>query len=329
MYRRNLLQVSCAAAVLAAVSSTAALAQAPANDYPTAPIRIVTPYDAGSSVDITSRMLGDSLGRMLGQPVIVENRPGGQGAVGMNALLLAPANGYTLMTDTPASAINPSLYKSHQQRYKAETDLEPVAQLMSLPFAIAVSPKVPAKTIQELVALAKSKPGHLNAAVAGTSTRLAGELFGMQAGVSFTPINYRGAMSAMQAVLKGETDVVFLDAANLAPYISSGQMRGLMITGDKRWPALQDVPTSKEAGYPDFQVSTWFGIFAKAGTPQPVIEKLNTSIRQVMASKELEGYLKQRGAQPSNLSASEFKDLFHKEINLWRDVITKAGVTVE
>lgn len=329
MYRRNLLQASCAAAVLAAVSSTAALAQTSDSNYPTAPVRIVTPYDAGSTVDITSRMLGDSLGRLLGQPVIVENRPGGQGAVGMNALLLAPATGYTLLTDTPASAINPSLYKSHQQRYQADKDLEPVAQLMSLPFAIAVSPKVPAKTIQELVALAKSKPGYLNAAVAGTSTRLAGELFSMQAGVSFTPINYRGAMSAMQAVLKGESDVVFLDAANLAPYISSGQMRGLLITGDQRWPVLDNVPTAKEAGYPNFQVTTWFGIFAKAGTPQPVVEKLNASIRQVMASKELEGYLKQRGAQPSKLSASEFKELFHKEINLWRDVIVKAGITVE
>jgi len=127
----------------------------------------------------------------------------------MNALLGAPANGYTLLTDTPASAINPSLYKSHQSRYNATKDLAPVAQLMSLPFAIAVDPSVPAKTVGELVKLLKDKPGSLNAAVAGTSTRLAGELFSMQADVKFTPIPYKGAASAMQSVMKGETQVVF------------------------------------------------------------------------------------------------------------------------
>ena len=169
MLRRNVLQASCAAA-LASIGFRAA-----AQSYPTGPIRIVTPYDPGSAVDITSRMVAEGLSKRLGQPVIVENRPGGQGAVGMNALLGAPANGYTLLTDTPASAINPSLYKSHQSRYNATKDLAPVAQLTSLPFAIAVDPSVPAKTVGELVKLLKDKPGSLNAAVAGTSTRLAGE----------------------------------------------------------------------------------------------------------------------------------------------------------
>lgn len=323
MQRRHALLASCALA-LATVGLSAQ-----AQNYPTGPIRIITPYDPGSTVDITSRMVADGLSKRLGKPVIVENRPGGQGAIGMNALLSAPANGYTLMTDTPASAINPSLYKSHSSRYNASTDLAPVAQLMSLPFAIAVAPNLPVKTVAELVALAKSKPGELNAAVAGTSTRLAGELFSMQAGVSFNPVNYKGAMSAMQAIIKGETDVVFLDAANLAPYIASGQMRGLMITGDQRWPALANVPTAKEAGYAKYDVSTWFGMFAKAGTPQPIIDQLNEAIREVMVSPTLEKYLNQRGAQPSKRSANEFKEFFHQEINLWRDVIVKADVKVE
>ncbi|MGN1057599.1 MAG: Bug family tripartite tricarboxylate transporter substrate binding protein [Comamonas sp.] len=323
MLRRQLFKASCA--MFFAAAGFNAHAQA----FPNSTIRIVTPYDAGSTVDITSRLVADGLSKRLGQPVIVENRPGGQGAIGMNALLTSPANGYTLLTDTPASAINPSLYKSHSSRYNAATDLAPVAQLMSLPFAIAVSPKLPVKNIAELVALAKAKPGEINAAVAGTSTRLAGELFSIQNGLSFNPINYRGAMSAMQAVLKGETDVVFLDAANLAPYISAGQMRGLLITGDQRWPVLADVPTAKEAGFENFDVSTWFGIFAKSGTPQPILDQLNAAIRDVMASPELTQYLKQRGAQPSSRSANEFKAFFHQEINLWRDVIVKAKVSVE
>lgn len=323
MLRRQLFKASCA--MFFAAAGFNAHAQA----FPNSTIRIVTPYDAGSTVDITSRLVADGLSKRLGQPVIVENRPGGQGAIGMNALLTSPANGYTLLTDTPASAINPSLYKSHSSRYNAATDLAPVAQLMSLPFAIAVSPKLPVKNIAELVALAKAKPGEINAAVAGTSTRLAGELFSIQNGLNFNPVNYRGAMSAMQAVLKGETDVVFLDAANLAPYISAGQMRGLLITGDQRWPVLADVPTAKEAGFENFDVSTWFGIFAKSGTPQPILDQLNAAIRDVMTSPELTQYLKQRGAQPSSRSANEFKAFFHQEINLWRDVIVKAKVSVE
>jgi len=323
MLRRNVLQASCAAA-LASIGVSAA-----AQNYPTGPIRIVTPYDPGSAVDITSRMVAEGLSKRLGQPVIVENRPGGQGAVGMNALLGAPANGYTLMTDTPASAINPSLYKSHQSRYTATKDLAPVAQLMSLPFAIAVDPSVPVKTVGELVKLLKDKPGSLNAAVAGTSTRLAGELFSMQANVKFTPIPYKGATSAMQSVMKGETQVVFLDAANLAPFINAGKLRGLLITGEKRWPALSQVPTAKEAGYPQFDVNTWFGMFAKAGTPQPIVDQLNAAIREVMLSPSLETYLSQRGAQPSKRTAAEFKEFFHQEINLWRDVIVKADIEVE
>lgn len=323
MYRRNLFMATALAALLALAGPAAA------QTYPNGPIRIITPYDAGSTVDITSRLVADGLSKRLGQPVIVENRPGGQGAIGMNALLSAPANGYTLLTDTPASAINPSLYKSHQSRYNASKDLAPVAQLMTLPFAIAVAPQVPVKNIQELVAWLKAKPESLNAAVAGTSTRLAGELFSMQAGIAFTPIPYKGAMSAMQSVMKSETHVVFLDAANLAPFITSGKLRGLLLTGDQRWPLLADVPTAKEAGYPQFDASTWFGMFARAGTPQPIIDQLNAAIRDVMASPALSQYLSQRGATASQRTAAQFTEFFHQEINLWRDVIVKANITVE
>lgn len=323
MQRRSVLKAGGAA--LLAVTSTAYAEQ----NYPSGPIRIITPYDAGSSVDITSRLVAEGLSQRLGQPVIVENRPGGQGAVGMNALLNAPANGYTLLTDTPASAINPSLYKSHQSRYNAAQDLAPVAQLMSLPFAIAVAPSVEAKTIGELVTQLKRHPESLNAAVAGTSTGLAGELFSLQAGVKFTPVPYKGAMSAIQSVLKNETQVVFLDAANLAPFIETGKLRGLLITGDQRWPTMPNVPTASEAGFGQFEVSTWFGMFARTGTPQPVIEQLNAAIRDVMGTPALQKYLSQRGAQPSQRTAAEFTQFFHQEIELWRDVIAKANVKVE
>lgn len=322
MYRRKILQAGVASAFASLGFATAAQDK----KFPTGPIRIYTPYDPGSAVDITSRMVAEGLSKILGQPVIVENRSGGQGAIAMNALLSAPANGLTLMTDTPASAINPTLYK---HRYDPVKDLAPVAQLMSLPFAIAVSPKVPANTIAELIALAKAKPTGLDAAVAGTSTRLAGELFSMQNGISFTPIPYKGAMPAMQSIIKGETDVIFLDAANLAPFIETGKMRGLLITGEQRWPVLANVPTAKEAGYANFDISTWFGVFAKAGTPADVVSQLNTAIRDVMASPALERFLEQRGAKASQRNAAQFQNFFHQEINLWSDVITKADIKVE
>jgi tripartite-type tricarboxylate transporter receptor subunit TctC len=318
--RRKLLKTAAAASL--ALATATAFAQ----DFPSRTIRILTPYAPGSTVDITSRMVAEGLSRKLGQTVIVENKSGGEGMIAMSALLSAPADGYTLLTDTPASAINPSLYPG---RYDPVADLAPVAQLMSLPFVLAVAPSVPAKTVKDLVALAKAKPDLLNAAVAGTSTRLAGELFSMQSGAKFTPIPYRGAAPAIQAVLKNEARVVFLDAANLAPYITNGQMRGLMITGDKRWPALGDVPTAKEAGYPEYDISTWFGMFARSGTPPAVVDKLNQAIREVMASPEMAQYLEPRGATPSKRTADEFTRHFHREIALWRDVITKAGIKVQ
>ena len=317
--RRHLLHLAAASLTLAAASMPAA-----AQTYPARTIRILVPYAVGSSVDITSRLVADGLSKRLGQAVIVENKAGGNGLIAMSSLLNAPADGYTLMSDTPASAINPTLYKA---RYDPTVDLAPVAQLMSLPFAAAVSNAVPVKDPKDFVAYAKSQPGVLNAAVAGTSTRLAGELFSIKAGVSFQPIPYKGAAPAMQAVLTNESQVVFLDAANLAPHIQSGKMRGIFVTGDKRYPVLPDVPTVRELGVADYDVSTWFGMFARKGTPPEIVDKLNAAIKEVMATPELTTYMAPRGATPSNLTAAEFTRFFHNEVKLWRDVIVKAGIT--
>jgi tripartite-type tricarboxylate transporter receptor subunit TctC len=313
---------------LAAIGAAAVVSVAPAaaRGYPSHPIRIVTPYDPGSVVDSTTRMVAEGLSQKLGQPVIVENRSGGFGIIAMNALLNAPADGYTLLTDTPASAINPTLYKA---RYNPKTDITPIAQFMELPFVIGTSPSFKPKTAAEFVSLAKQQPGTVNVAVAGTSTGLVGELFALQTGTKFLSVPYKGAGAATMAVLKDEAQVIFLDSANLGNYINSGKLKGLLITSKERTPLLKDVPTAREAGFPAFDVSTWFGVFARAGVPLDVQEKLNATIREVMVSPKLQEFLKDRGATASNMTTGQFRTFFHGEVDRWGDVIKKANIKVD
>lgn len=321
--RRNALAFAGASLALA-LAAPAALAQ---GAYPSErTIRIVTPYDPGSLVDVTTRLVAEGLKAELGQNVVVENRTGGMGMIASTALLSAPADGYTLLTDTPAAAINPTLYKA---KYNPKTDIAPIAQFMRLPFAIGVHPSVPVRTAAELVSYARANPGALDMAVAGTSTRLAGELFSIQNGIKFNPIPYKGAAPAMMAVLKNETKLIFLDAGNLVPHISTGKMNGLLVTSEQRFPALKDVPTAKEAGFASFDVSTWFGMFARADVPKEAQDKLNAAVRKVMASPKVEEFLKQRGAIGSAMTTPQFKAFFDREVDTWAEVIRKADIKAE
>lgn len=313
-------------ALIATLAATAALCTAPSwgqAAWPDRPIRILTPYDPGSLVDTTTRLVAEGLKAELGQNVLVENRSGGMGMIAMGALLAAPADGYTVLTDTPASAINPTLHKA---RYNPKADIAPIAQFMRLPFAIGASPSLPVSSVAELVAHARKHPGAIDVAVAGTSTGLVGELFAIQNGLRFNNVPYKGAAPAMLAVLKDEAKLVFLDAGNLAPHITAGKMTGLLITGEQRWPVLKDVPTAREAGQPQFDVSTWFGMFARAEVPIEVQERLNAAVRKVMASPRMEEFLRQRGAVPSALTTTEFRSFFHREVDTWAEVIRKADI---
>lgn len=291
--------------------------------WPDRTIRIVTPYDPGSMVDATTRAVAEGLSQKLGQTIIVENRSGAMGQIAMSALLNAPADGYTWLTDTPASAINPTLNKT---KYNPKTDIAPIAQFMKLPFVLAVSPSLGVNSAKELVERAKKEPDVINVAVAGTSTGLVGDLFAIQNGIKLHNIPYKGAGAAMMAVLKDEGQVVFLDSANLAPHIAAGKMKGLLITGDQRSEVLKDVPTAKEAGFPNYTPTTWFGLFTRADVPKEIQEKLNQAVREVMASPKLQEYLKSRGATASSMTNAEFKAFFDREVDTWADVISKAGI---
>lgn len=289
-------------------------------------LRIVTPYAPGSLVDVTTRLVAEGLRAELGQNVVVENRTGGTGMIAMNALLSAAPDGYTLLTDTPAAAINPTLYKA---KYNPKTEIAPIAQFMRLPFAIGIHPSLPVRTAVELVEHARKNPGAIDMAVAGTSTRLAGELFSIQNGIKFNPIPYKGAAPAMLSVLQNETQLIFLDAGNLVPHITGGKMTGLLVSSDTRFAALKDVPTAREAGFAAFDVSTWFGMFARADVPQDVQDKLNAAVRKVMATPKVEEFLRQRGAIASTMTGPEFKAFFHREVDTWAEVIRKADIKVD
>lgn len=307
--------------LVAALGLLPLLASAQAGNERT--IRILTPYEPGSLVDVTTRLVADGLRTELGQPVVVENRTGGMGMVAMNALLAAPGDGHTFMTDTPASAINPTLYKT---RYNPKTDLAPIAQFMRMPFAIGASPSLPVRNAAELVAYAKRHTGGVDVAVAGTSTGLAGELFAIQNGIRWNAIPYKGAAPAMLAVLKDEAKLIFLDAGNLVPHIQGGKMTGLLITSEQRSPSLRDVPTAREAGFANYDVSTWFGMFGRADVPVEQQERLNAAVRKVMASARMEEFLRQRGAIASTLTLPQFRSFFAREVDLWAEVIQKADI---
>lgn len=294
--------------------------------YPDRPIRILTPYDPGSLVDTTTRLVAEGLKTELGQNVVVENRSGGMGMIAMNALLGAAADGYTLLTDTPASAINPTLHKA---RYNPKTDIAPIAQFMRMPFAIGASPSLPARNVAELLAHARKNPGTVTVAVAGTSTGLVGELFAIQNGLRFQNIPYKGAAPAMLAVLKDEARLIFLDAGNLVPHIVGGKMTGLLVTSEQRLASLKDVPTARESGLAAFEPHTWFGMFTRAEVPAEVQERLNAAVRKVMASPRVEEFLRQRGAQASTMTTEQFRGFFHREVDTWAEVIRKADIKAE
>lgn len=320
-HRRTLLRAT-AALLLGTLGMVAAWGQAA---YPERTIRIITPYDPGSMVDATTRLVAEGLSKRLGQPVVVENRSGGMGMIAMNALLAAPADGYTLLTDTPASAINPTLYKE-QARYNPKADIAPIAQFMKLPFVLAVHPNMKLANAQELVAHLKRSGDSVNAAVAGTSTGLVTELFAIQAGAKLTQVPYKGAGAATMAALKDEAPVILLDAANLAPHIHAGKLKGLLITSEARSDTLRDVPTAKEAGFPQFRPITWFGMFARAGVPPQILQQLNASVQEVMQLPRTREYLQSRGAESSAMGLDEFRTFFHEEIDTWAEVIRKAQI---
>ena len=308
-----------AGALIAIAASPAAHAQA----YPSKPIRFVLPFPPGGGTDILGRILAQKLSEQVGQPVVPENRPGAGGNVGTEYASRQPADGYTIVICSPSLAISPALYK--KLAYKQE-DLTPIGRVASIPNALVSHPVVPAKTVKELIALAKSSPGKLvfGTGGAGTSNDLAARYFISQNKLNILVVPHKGVNQATIAALGGQVDLVVVGVATSAPHVRANKLRALATLTAERTTTLPEVPSIVEAGLPWFQVDTWYVMAAPAGTPAPVIDRLNTEFNKMLKDPDVRKRMADRGAIPVTSTPAEAAAFVKKETGIWAKVIRDA-----
>jgi len=322
---RNVLAVSILLAVLAA-SPFAAMAQA----YPARPIRIIVPYPPGGTSDILARSLGEKLAGSLGQPVLVDNKPGANGNVGADLVAKSPADGYTLLlADIGALAISPSVYSTLP--FDPVRDFAPVTMVAYSPHILVVNPGVAANTVQELVALAKAKPGKINFAISGVggAPHLAGVEFAQRTGVKWEYIPYKGGAQAIADVAGGQADVTLNGMLATYPLVKGGRLKLLAVSSAKRMSAIPDVPTIAESGLQGFETGSWQGVVAPAGTSPDIVARLNGEIGRILAAPEMRDRLGNQGAEVRINSPDEFAAFIRGEKARWAKVVKEADIKVE
>jgi len=301
-----------------------------AQTYPAKPVRLIVPYPPGGSADILARAIGQKVGDGLGQQLVVENRPGAGTAIGTEALAKSAPDGYTIMIGTVSShAINPAL--NPKLPFDPVKDFAPVSLVATIPFAMIVHPSVPAKDVQEFVALARAQPGTFNYSSAGngTSNHLAGELLRSMTGIDLVHIPYKGSAPALNDLLAGQVSLMFDLVLTAAPHVKSGAARGLAVTGAQRSSVLPELPTVAESGLPGYEVSAWFGIFAPAGVPQPAVQRLNAEFVRALQQPDLRQRLASQGAEPLTSTPDEFAAYLRAEIDKWAKVVKAAGMKAD
>jgi tripartite-type tricarboxylate transporter receptor subunit TctC len=321
--RRQFLHLA-AGAVALPVFPHIARAQA----YPTRPVRLIVQVPAGSAPDIIARVVGQWLSERLGQQFVVDNRPGASGNIGTEAVVRAPADGYSLLFAMSANAINATLYDN--LRFSFMRDTAPVASIARIPLVMEVNPSVPAKTVPEFIAYAKANPGKINMASSGNATPLhvAGELFKMMAGVDLIHVPYRGEPVARPDLLDGRVQLMFGVLPSSLPYIRSGQMRALAVTTAKRLAVLPDVPAMDEF-LPGYEASGWYGIAAPKATPPEIVEKLNKEINAGLADAKMKARLADLGCLVFAGSPADFAKFVAGETEKWAKVVRAAGMKAE
>jgi len=307
-----------------------AAATAHAQGYPTKPVRLIVPSTPGGSVDTVARTVGQKLSERWGQQVVVDNRTGAGGGIAAMAVAKAPPDGYTLVLGTVvAFAINMSMQKN--PGYDPLRDFEPVSLIGTQDLMLLIHPSAPARSVKELVAFAKRKPGQLSYASAGNGTmgHLSGELFKRLAGIDLLHVPYRGVSSLLVDVASGEVSMTFASLLAGSTYASSGRLRALAVTGTKRSSKVPELPTMSEAGVRGYESSTWYGILAPARTPQPVVSTLNAGINAAVQHPDVRERLAQDGINVSGSTPRQFGDHIAAEIRKWAQVIKAAGITLQ
>jgi tripartite-type tricarboxylate transporter receptor subunit TctC len=300
-----------------------------AQNYPDRPVRLVIPFAPGGTSDILARLIASPLRNVLGQSVVADNRPGAGSNVGSEIVAKAAPDGYTLLIGTPALASNPALYSS--VNYDPVASFAPVTLLTEIPIVLVVHPSLPAKSVGELIALAKAQPGKLNFGSSGNGGigHLVGELFKSSTGVNIVHVPYKGNGPALVDLMAGVLSLTFSDIAGASPYIKSGKMRALAVTTLQRSAMLPDVPTMTEAGVRGFQASSWFAIFAPAHTPRPIVDKLNADIVKVLRTPEINDRLTGMGFEVVGNKPEELAAFLKSEIAKWTKVVRESGAKVD
>jgi tripartite-type tricarboxylate transporter receptor subunit TctC len=308
------------------VLPVASMAQA----YPTKPVTIVVPFAAGGTTDILARVVGQALTKELGQTVIVDNRAGAGGNIGAALAAKAPADGYTLFMGTVGThAINQSLYK--KLPFDPVKDFVPLTRVAMVPNLLVANPSKPFKTVKELIAYAKAHPGKVNfgSSGSGSSIHLSGELFNALAKVEMVHVPYKGSAPAVTDLLGGQIDIMFDNMPSAIQHVRNGRLRPLAVTTAKRSPELPDVPTVAEAGVPGYEATSWFGMFAPAGTPAPLVARLNGALVKVLADADVKKKLAEQGAEPYAEKPEQFAEFIRKETAKWSQVVKASGASAD
>jgi tripartite-type tricarboxylate transporter receptor subunit TctC len=299
-----------------------------AQDYPSRPVKMIVPFGAGGPTDIFTRALGEELHKALKQPFVLENRPGAGTIIGSEAAAKSPPDGYTLLMISATQTTTETLVPN--KSFKLMRDFVPVASVMSSELVLVVHPSVPANNVQEFIALAKAKPGKLNYASSGVGSNyhMAGELFKIVTGTNLQHVPYKGSTGARNDIISGQIEMMFDSVPSMAPMIQAGRVRALATTGKQRSAILPEVPTLIESGVPH-EATIWLGVMVPTGTPQPIVDLLNTEINKVLARADVRESWEKLGAVPVAMTPEEFGRYVQSEIDKWAKVITASGIKPE
>lgn len=306
----------------------ASTAVAQSQIYPSRAVRIIVPFAPAGGTDILARSLAQKMGESTGQQFIVDNRAGGNSIIGTDIVAKSTPDGYTLLFTTNIYTINPWLHQ--KMPYNAETDFAPITLAGSAPTLLAVHPSLPARTLRELVALAKSKPGQLtmSAAGSGTPSHLSGEFLKQTAGIDVLIVQYKGTGASLSDLVGGQVAMSFGSLPGLAPLVKSGKLRALAVSGVKRSSSLPEVPTVMET-YPEFEVLIWYGLFAPARVQRDIVNRLHAEVVKALANEEARQRLAVQGFDPGGMTPEQFADTIRRDMSRWRKVIAKASIRVE